>query len=60
MVLGKNKVKLFLLQKMLWLIEEKKKKKSLSRYPYRYEDREGRLWFNPDYRVSFYKLRKLM
>lgn len=40
-----------------WL-EERRKKKALQNFPYRYEDKQGRRWFNTTYRSSYNSLRK--
>ena len=49
-----------MIRRFLNTIERKRREKSLLNYPYRFRDSKGRLWFNPEYRVSFYKLRKIM
>ena len=49
---------MFSLNNLLSILEQKKKEKALRNWPWRYEDKQGRRWFNTQYRVSWNSLRK--
>lgn len=48
------------LEHILDAIDEKKKQKALSEFPYCYIDRHGKKWFNNTYCCGFGILRKWM
>ena len=47
-----------ILERFLDKRDEKKRIKALSKFPWCYEDRHGRKWFNMDYCCEFGHLRK--
>lgn len=51
-------MKIKIIEKLLDKRDTKKRIKALQVYPWQYEDRYGRIWFNTDYWVSHDKLRK--
>lgn len=48
------------IEKILDRIDEVKKQKALSEFPYSYIDRHGKKWFNTTYCCGFRILRKWM
>lgn len=47
-------------KKLIRIIDERRKRKYLTIFPYRYTDIDGRKWFNATYRTSYNQLRKLI
>ncbi len=47
-----------LFNRLLDYIDMKKKEKALKQFPFSYEDRHGKKWFNTDYCCGYCRLRK--